>query len=55
MVDPKMVELSVYNGIPHLLSPVVTEVDKAAAVLFWAVKEMERRYQPLQQGRTPAT
>jgi S-DNA-T family DNA segregation ATPase FtsK/SpoIIIE len=44
MVDPKMVELSVYNGIPHLLSPVVTEVDKAAGVLFWAVKEMERRY-----------
>jgi DNA segregation ATPase FtsK/SpoIIIE, S-DNA-T family len=43
-VDPKMVELSIYNGIPHLLSPVVTEVDKAAAVLFWAVKEMERRY-----------
>jgi S-DNA-T family DNA segregation ATPase FtsK/SpoIIIE len=36
--------LSVYNGIPHLLSPVVTEVDKAAGVLFWAVKEMERRY-----------
>lgn len=44
MVDPKMVELSIYNGIPHLLSPVVTEVDKAAGVLFWAVKEMERRY-----------
>ncbi|MEM7531441.1 MAG: DNA translocase FtsK [Chloroflexota bacterium] len=44
MVDPKMVELSVYNGTPHLLSPVVTEVDKAAGVLFWAVKEMERRY-----------
>jgi S-DNA-T family DNA segregation ATPase FtsK/SpoIIIE len=39
-----MVELSVYNGIPHLLSPVVIEVDKAAQVLFWAVKEMERRY-----------
>ncbi|MCB0158479.1 MAG: hypothetical protein KDD83_10155, partial [Caldilineaceae bacterium] len=37
-------ELSVYNGVPHLLSPVVTEVDKAAAVLYWAVKEMERRY-----------
>jgi S-DNA-T family DNA segregation ATPase FtsK/SpoIIIE len=45
MVDPKMVELSLYNGIPHLLSPVVTEVDRAAGVLFWAVKEMERRYQ----------
>ena len=45
MIDPKMVELSVYNGIPHLLSPVVTEVDKASGVLYWAVKEMERRYQ----------
>ncbi|MCC6168083.1 MAG: DNA translocase FtsK 4TM domain-containing protein [Caldilineaceae bacterium] len=45
MVDPKMVELSVYNGVPHLLSPVVTELDRAAGVLFWAVKEMERRYQ----------
>lgn len=44
MIDPKMVELSVYNGVPHLLSPVVTEVDRAAGVLFWAVKEMERRY-----------
>lgn len=50
MVDPKMVELSVYNGIPHLLSPVVTEVDKAAGVLFWAVKEMERRYQLLSKA-----
>ncbi len=45
MIDPKMVELSIYNGTPHLLSPVVTEVDRAAGVLFWAVKEMERRYQ----------
>ncbi len=45
MIDPKMVELNMYNGIPHLLSPVVTEVDKASGVLFWAVKEMERRYQ----------
>jgi DNA segregation ATPase FtsK/SpoIIIE, S-DNA-T family len=45
MIDPKMVELSVYNGVPHLLSPVVTEVDRASGVLFWAVKEMERRYQ----------
>ncbi len=44
MIDPKMVELSVFNGIPHLLSPVVTEVDRAAQVLYWAVKEMERRY-----------
>jgi len=44
MIDPKMVELSVYNGVPHLLTPVVTEVDKASQVLFWAVKEMERRY-----------
>lgn len=45
MIDPKMVELSMYNGVPHLLTPVVTEVDKAAGVLFWGVKEMERRYQ----------
>ncbi len=52
MVDPKMVELSVYNGIPHLLSPVVTEVDKAAAVLFWAVKEMERRYMLFNKANT---
>lgn len=45
MIDPKMVELSVYNGIPHLLAPVVTDVEQAAKVLYWGVKEMERRYQ----------
>lgn len=45
MVDPKMVELSVYNGIPHLANPVVTEVENAAKILYWAVQEMERRYQ----------
>ncbi|MFZ1754642.1 MAG: DNA translocase FtsK 4TM domain-containing protein [Caldilineaceae bacterium] len=50
MIDPKMVELSNYNGVPHLLSPVVTEVDRAAGVLFWAVKEMERRYQLLSKA-----
>ncbi len=45
MVDPKMVELSEYNGIPHLLAPVVTDMEKAAGTLRWAVTEMERRYQ----------
>ncbi len=45
MVDPKVVELSVYNGIPHLLIPVVTEPDKASGALNWAVSEMMRRYQ----------
>ncbi len=45
MIDPKMVELTTYNGIPHLVSPVVTDAKKAAGVLRWAVKEMERRYE----------
>ncbi|MER2026213.1 MAG: DNA translocase FtsK 4TM domain-containing protein, partial [Lachnospiraceae bacterium] len=44
MIDPKVVELSVYNGIPHLMIPVVTDVKKASAALNWAVAEMERRY-----------
>ncbi|MEO5987637.1 MAG: DNA translocase FtsK 4TM domain-containing protein [Candidatus Eisenbacteria bacterium] len=47
MVDPKMVELSMYNGIPHLVLPVVTEAKKAAKALRWAVGEMEKRYKLL--------
>ncbi|MBS1200812.1 MAG: cell division protein FtsK [Proteobacteria bacterium] len=45
MVDPKMLELSVYEGIPHLLAPVVTDMKQAANALRWCVAEMERRYQ----------
>lgn len=45
MIDPKMVELVGYNGIPHLISPVVTQAKKAASALKWAVHEMEKRYQ----------
>jgi S-DNA-T family DNA segregation ATPase FtsK/SpoIIIE len=47
MIDPKMLELSVYNGIPHLLTPVVTEPGKAVVALKWAVREMEDRYRSM--------
>ncbi len=47
MVDPKMLELSVYDGIPHLLSPVVTEPKKAVVALKWTVREMEERYRAM--------
>jgi len=50
MVDPKMLELSVYEGIPHLLLPVVTDPRKAALALRWAVEEMERRYHLLSEA-----
>ena len=49
LVDPKMLELSVYDGIPHLLSPVVTEPGKAVVALKWTVQEMEERYRAMSQ------
>ena len=49
MIDPKMLELSVYEGIPHLLTPVVTEPAKAIMALKWAVREMEERYRAMSQ------
>src|SRR4029079_8161604 len=47
MIDPKMLELSVYDGIPHLLSPVVTDPRKAVLALKWTVREMENRYRKM--------
>lgn len=45
LIDPKMVELAPYNGIPHLVSPVITDAKAATSALKWAVEEMERRYE----------
>jgi len=50
MIDPKMVEMALFNNIPHLIAPVVTDAKKASAALHWAVQEMERRYQVLAQA-----
>ncbi|MDF1590854.1 MAG: DNA translocase FtsK 4TM domain-containing protein [Desulfobacterales bacterium] len=52
MIDPKRIELSSYDGIPHLITPVVTDVKKATNALFWAVKEMEKRYELLSLKNT---
>jgi S-DNA-T family DNA segregation ATPase FtsK/SpoIIIE len=52
MVDPKRIELSSYNGIPHLITPVVVDPKKATNALFWAIREMERRYELLSQNNT---
>jgi S-DNA-T family DNA segregation ATPase FtsK/SpoIIIE len=49
LIDPKMLELSVYDGIPHLMAPVVTEPAKAVTALKWTVREMERRYRAMSQ------
>jgi S-DNA-T family DNA segregation ATPase FtsK/SpoIIIE len=51
MVDPKRIELSSYDGIPHLITPVVIDAKKATNALFWAVREMERRYELLSQKK----
>ncbi|MEJ2157991.1 MAG: DNA translocase FtsK 4TM domain-containing protein, partial [Desulfobacteraceae bacterium] len=51
MVDPKRIELSAYDGIPHLITPVVKDAKKATNALFWAVKEMEQRYELLSEKK----
>ena len=51
MIDPKRIELSMYDGIPHLITPVVTDAKKATNALFWAVREMERRYELLSERK----
>lgn len=51
MIDPKRIELSAFNDIPHLITPVVTDMKKATNALFWAVKEMERRYELLSENK----